>query len=460
MPEPSAPSPGIHQLLSEYDNALSCIRCGLCLSVCPTYQIGFAEEESPRGRIALARALAEGALPITDDFVEHSQNCLLCEACTAICPAGVKMEPLGVAVRAVIGERGRGRFGRWRQRILMNLLLGSMARFRAACRMGWLYQRSGLRSLLRASKVLRLLRLADSEALLPDMPRHFLTPKGQTWTPPDGRTPTRRVALFTGCIMSTAFAPTTEATARALARRGCEVVAVQGQGCCGALHLHSGEMEGARALARHNLAAFDPEDYNAIVVNSAGCGSTLKGYGHLLEGDPALHQRAAAFAAKVRDITEELDGLPPPPAHDLPLTVTLQEPCHLAHAQRITQQPRRLLRAIPGLRLAEMAESALCCGSAGIYNVTHPDKAGTLLNRKLDNAAATGAQSSPPPTPAASCNCARACASAASTSRSATSSICSTSGRDSDFTRGAATPAVAAGHQGNRLAGRRDGFQT
>jgi glycolate oxidase iron-sulfur subunit len=396
---PASTSPAFQHLLSEYDNALSCIRCGLCLSVCPTYQISFAEEESPRGRIALARALAEGALPVTPDLVEHSENCLLCEACTAICPAGVQMEPLGVAVREVIAERGGGaRWKRTLKRWMIDLSFGSMGRFRAACRLAWLYQRSGVRWLLRKSGVLRLLRLSGVESLLPDMPRRFVVPKGQRWLPPDGSTTTRRVALFTGCIMSTSFAETTDATARALARRGCEVVAVPGQGCCGALHLHGGEPDGARRLARANLDAFDPDQFDAIVVNSAGCGSTLKGYAHLLNDDPALHDRATAFAHKVRDVTEELAILPlpadPNTQHPTPhtLVVTYQEPCHLAHAQRITQQPRRLLAAVPGLELREMRESALCCGSAGIYNLTHPKKASQLLNRKLDNAAATGAQ--------------------------------------------------------------------
>jgi glycolate oxidase iron-sulfur subunit len=385
------PPTGLDALLREYDNALSCIRCGLCLSVCPTYQITMAEEESPRGRIAMARAVAEGVLPVTPDFVEHSQSCLLCEACTAVCPAGVRMETLGVAVREVIGQRGRGGL---RRRLALKLgldgLLGSMRRFRFACRMAWLYQRSGLRRLARSSGLLKLLGLADAEALLPEMPGRFLVPRGQTWRPPAGRAVTRRVALFTGCVMSTAFAATTEATARLLARRGCEVVAVTGQGCCGALYLHSGEVEGARRLARTNVAAFDPTAFDAIVVNSAGCGSTLKGYGHLLDG--AADERARAFAGKVRDITEYLAELPADvPLGELAMAVTYQEPCHLAHAQRITQQPRRLLRAIPGLELREMRESALCCGSAGIYNLTHEEMAGRLLNRKLDNAQATGA---------------------------------------------------------------------
>jgi glycolate oxidase iron-sulfur subunit len=395
-PSPSPPA-GIHRLLSEYDNALSCIRCGLCLSVCPTYQLTMAEEESPRGRIAMARAVAEGALDITPDFVEHSESCLLCEACTAICPAGVRMEPLGVAVReAIANRRPKPLPQRLALRLGMNGLLGDMGRFRLACRVARLYQRSGLRGLLQRSGLLRLLRLQRAESLLPEMPARFVVPRGQTWSPPDGRPPQRQVALFAGCIMSTAFAETTEATARLLARRGCEVVAVPGQGCCGALHMHGGDIAGARRLAQVNVDAIAAERFDAIIVNSAGCGSTLKGYAHLLDG--AEHHRAAAFADKVRDITEYLDALPTPQTHldapnsQPPTPITYQEPCHLAHAQRISQAPRRLLRSIPGLELREMRESAFCCGSAGIYNVTHAATARRLLNRKLDNAAATGAE--------------------------------------------------------------------
>jgi glycolate oxidase iron-sulfur subunit len=276
-------------------------------------------------------------------------------------------------------------------RLGMDGLLGSMGRFRTASRAARLYQRSGARRLLRSSGVLRLLRLQGMESLLPEMPTRFVIPKGQVWSPPGGRPVERRVALFTGCVMSTAFAETTEATARLLARRGCEVVAVAGQGWCGALHLHSGDADGARRLAERNVAAFDSAEFDAIIVNSAGCGSTLKGYGHLLTG--AGHEQADAFSGRVRDITEYLATLPQDvPLGELQLTVTYQEPCHLAHAQRITQQPRRLLRSIPGLELREMGESALCCGSAGIYNVTHPEMAAGLLNRKLDNAEKTGAQ--------------------------------------------------------------------
>jgi glycolate oxidase iron-sulfur subunit len=379
-------------LQSQYDNMLSCIRCGLCLSVCPTYQISFAEEEGPRGRIAMARAVAEGHLPLTPDLVEHSQTCLLCDACTAICPAGVRMEPLGTMMREVfLRDRPHGPRERLLRWLVFRQLFADMRRFRAACRLGWFYQRSGARWLLRRSGLLRLFGLSQLERLLPALPRHFLVPRGQRWLP-SRESPNRRVALFAGCIMSTAYAETDRATARMLARSGAEVVAVAGQGCCGALHVHNGEAEGARALARRNVDAFATLPDAAIVVNAAGCGSTLKGYGHLLHDDPAYAERAEAFARRVRDVNEELAaaGLPKP-APSLDITVTLQEPCHLAHAQRIREAPRALLRALPGVALAEMNEPALCCGSAGVYNILHRDRADTLQARKVANVVASGA---------------------------------------------------------------------
>lgn len=213
-------------------------------------------------------------------------------------------------------------------------------------------------------------------------------PYGRTWQPPDPNG--RRVALLAGCVMSTAFAEVTRATVRVLLANGYAVTLPRGQQCCGALHAHVGDLPAARALARRNIAAF--ADADLVVVNAAGCGAMLKEYGHMLADDPHYAAAAKALSARVRDLTELLagDGLRRQPG-ELPLTVTYQDPCHLAHAQRITAQPRELLRAIPGLRLVEMRESALCCGSAGIYNVLHPETGETLLARKLDNALATGA---------------------------------------------------------------------
>ncbi|HTE87291.1 MAG TPA: heterodisulfide reductase-related iron-sulfur binding cluster [Dehalococcoidia bacterium] len=391
MPEPTLTPAALDMLRGEYDNMQSCIRCGLCLSVCPTYQISFAEEEGPRGRIALARGLTEGHLSLTADLIAHQQSCLLCEACTAICPAGVSMEHIGVPLRAVMAEgaprRSRERFIR---SIVFGRLFASMALFRAACAAARLYQRSGLRWLLRRSGVLRLLGLSKLESLLPEMDRRFFTPRNQSQAA-EGE-PRGRAGVFAGCIMSTAFAETNRATGRVLAANGFEAIACSSQGCCGALHLHNGELEGAKILARRNIDAFAPLNAAPVVVNAAGCGSTLKGYAHLLKDDPDYAGPAAAFSARVQDVSELLASLPlRAPEHSVEQIVTLQEPCHLAHAQRVRAAPRDVLRAIPGVTLVEMDESALCCGSAGVYNVTEPERSRALVQRKLDHALATGA---------------------------------------------------------------------
>ena len=375
-------------LASEYANMQACIRCGLCLQSCPTYLISMAEEEGPRGRVAMARALAEGHLELTPDLVEHENNCLLCEACTRVCPAGVRMEELGVPLRQVFEElESRPWWQRLARRVVFRHLFGSMPNFRRFAALVRLYQRSGLQRLVRASSALKLLGLQRLERYLPPIDRHFLVPRGQVWEP-DG--PTHGpAALFVGCIMGTAFAETDRATARLLARAGYRVTATPDQGCCGALNAHSGDREGGRELARRNVEAFEAEPDAAIVVNAAGCGAMLKEYGHLLRDDPAFAERAERFSSRVRDATEILAGRLPPLESSGPL-MTYQEPCHLAHAQGISRQPRELLRAA-GARLVEMEESSVCCGSAGVYNVVHPDKAGQLLDRKLDHALGSGA---------------------------------------------------------------------
>jgi glycolate oxidase iron-sulfur subunit len=378
-------------LESEYDNMQACIRCGLCLTSCPTYLISLAEEEGPRGRIAMARALTEGHLELTPDLLEHENNCLLCEACTRVCPAGVRMEELGVPLRQVFEDlQRRPWWQRAGRRLVYGHLFGSMANFRRLVAVLRLYERTGLRRLARASGLLRLLRLERLDAFLRPIERDFLEPHGQTWEP--SGPVVGSAALFAGCVMSTAFAETDRATARLLARAGYRVRATAGQGCCGALNAHGGDREGARDLARRNVEAFESDPAALVVVNAAGCGAMLKEYGHLLRDDPAYVARAEAFAARVRDATEVLAGrLPPLAGGGDELLVTYQEPCHLAHAQGISREPRQLLKGIGGLELVEMKEASLCCGSAGIYNLLHPEKAGQLLDRKLDHALATGA---------------------------------------------------------------------
>ncbi len=397
-PEPTRAAPWA-PLAAEYDNLLACVRCGLCLTACPTYVLTAHEAESPRGRLALARALAEGRLALTPDLVQHEQSCLVCEACSAVCPCGVRMGPVQSALRAGLGPAGAAR------RLLP--LFADLRRLRVAVAVLGLYQRAGLQALARRSGLLRALGLAGLDALLPPLPRSFLIPRDDRYPPatssdhglcqPPSPLEPETVALFAGCVMSTVLADVDRATVRVLQRAGCAVVAPAGQGCCGALHAHAGDRSTARALARRNVAAFARHDTLPIVVNAAGCGAFLKEYGHLLGDDPAWAARAGTFAARVRDVTEFLaPRLGTAPARAGPpgprRVVTYQDACHLAHAQGLTEPPRALLRAVPGLVLREMAEPGLCCGSAGLYNLTHPHEATALRERKLAHALATGAE--------------------------------------------------------------------
>ncbi len=375
------------QLLAEYDNMLSCVRCGLCLTSCPTYVLSLQEPEGPRGRIGMLRALAEGHLRVTPDLVEHELSCLVCDACTAVCPAGVHMDPLQVAARGELEVHARRS---WLQRAVRGLVFGrlfpNMPAFRSLARLLWLYQRSGLAWLARRLGILGGLGLARTEAFLPRISTRFLLPRGEVYPSENPAVPAERVSFFAGCIMSTALADVDRATIRVLRRAGCEVANTAAQGCCGALNAHGGDLERARAMARGNIQAFESDGETPIVVNAAGCGAMLKDYAHLLRDDPAWAQRARRFSARVRDVTEYLAARELPMRRAVNAKVAYQDACHLLNAQRISQPPRTLLRAVPGLELAELPEPTLCCGSAGVYNLTHPDAARALQQRKVEHA--------------------------------------------------------------------------
>jgi glycolate oxidase iron-sulfur subunit len=392
----------------------TCVHCGLCLSSCPTYRETGLEMSSPRGRIYLMKAVDEGRIGLESEvFQEQMSQCLNCRACEAVCPSGVQYGAILEASRAQLEQaraagiqpspkvpsgRPTGAIGPrplWQRAIrgtVFGTLFKRMALFRGFTGSMWLYQKSGAQWFARKSGILKLMGLDETEQMLPSLSGKMIVPQGQVF-PAEGE---RRasVALLTGCIMSTAFAEVHDATIRVLQKNGVEVILPPGQGCCGALHTHGGDLDGGRELARVNIEAFEGLGVDAIIVNAAGCGGTLKEYGHLLHDDPEWHERAAAFGHKIRDIHEYLAGigLKREGLGRLEVSVTYQEPCHLAHAQRISAQPRALLQAIPGLELREMHESALCCGSAGIYNVTQPEMAARLGARKVTNALATGAQ--------------------------------------------------------------------
>jgi glycolate oxidase iron-sulfur subunit len=365
---------------------LACIRCGLCLTSCPTYVLSMHEAEGPRGRVGMARALAEGHLQVTPDLVAHELTCLVCDACSAVCPAGVHMDPLQVSLRAALEPSlRRSSAERLLRRVVFGWLFMDMGHFRLLARLLWLYQRLGVRWLARRLGMLKLLRLEAAEGLLPEMPSEFVVPHGEVHT--SSQSTSQPLAFFAGCVMSTALADVDRATIRVLQRAGCDVANPAPQGCCGALHAHSGDLPRMLRLAQANIAAFEGSD-GPIVVNSAGCGAMLKDYGHHFRHDSAWAERARAFSARVRDLSEVLADRVLPVGREVPQNVVYQDACHLIHAQRVSRQPRDLLRRIPGLVLKEIDEAGLCCGSAGVYNVTNPVESRQLQQRKLDNALA------------------------------------------------------------------------
>ena len=370
----------------DWDAILDCVHCGICLPQCPTYQVLGQEMDSPRGRVYLMRAAAEGRIGLTENFVLHMDRCLGCRACESACPSGVPFGQLLEATRGQIERRVRRPLGR---RLLGRVLLRVFPERRRLARvlaLTRLYQRSGLQRLVRGSGLLRgFPRLLAMERLLPTLPARPAARLPAETLPRSG-TPRGTVALLEGCVQALLFPEVNRATVALLARAGYRVVVPEGQGCCGALHLHWGDRASARGLARRNLEVLAGADW--VVTNAAGCGAALRDYAHLLDDDP----RASALAARVRDVTELLAEHLPGPRRPLDLTVTYHEPCHLAHGQRVREAPRTILRAIPGLRLVELSESDLCCGSAGVYNLMEPEIAGQLLVRKLDRIVATGAE--------------------------------------------------------------------
>ena len=370
-----------------------CVHCGFCLPVCPTYLETGLETNSPRGRLALMKAVNEGRLRITDAVVGHWDLCLQCRACEEVCPSQVPYGPLMEATRAQVEEQfKRPARERLARKAGYHAVLPHPALLRAAGHALRLYQRSGLQSAVRASRVLKALpdNLHNMEAGLPDVKGSFFTAGGQVIRP--SGLPRARVALLSGCVMPMTHGATMEATVRVLARNGVEVHVPGDQGCCGALNVHAGELETAREMARRNIDAFLADDPDAIITASAGCGSTMKEYGELLRNDPQYREKAECFASFVRDIHEFLVDLPfEPPKASVDLRVTYQDPCHLAHVQRITEPPRRILRSIPGLELVEMPEADVCCGSAGVYSLTEKDMSQRLGRRKAQNVASTGA---------------------------------------------------------------------
>ncbi len=380
----------------DYSVLQQCMHCGLCLPTCPTYDATKIERHSPRGRISLMRAIADDRLQATKAFADEMYFCLGCLACMTACPAGVNYAELFEHARAEAESSGvlnspkrnliRAFAIRWLFMDLRHLrLVGRVLR---------LYQRLGWQTLVRRSGVLKLLpkRLQDLESITPDIQPKFSAELIPPVTPAFGKKK-YRVAMLIGCAQDLIFSDINRDTVEVLARNGCEVVTPPNQLCCGSLHAHNGEWDLAKQLARKQLEQFPPDQFDAIITNAGGCGSHLKHYHKLLADDPAYRDRAVLWDKKVKDIHEWLIeiGIQKPQNNSPVQVITYHESCHLAHGQKITAQPRRLLKAIPNLRLVELPESTWCCGSAGIYNIVQPEMANQLLDRKLKHIQSTGA---------------------------------------------------------------------
>jgi glycolate oxidase iron-sulfur subunit len=374
--------PGREQFL-DYDKSLACIHCGLCLSSCPTYLETGNENDSPRGRIYLMRAVQDGRLPLAGAAVRHIDLCLGCRACEAVCPSGVQYGDLLEHTRDHIEKHyQRSSFQKILRRVVIEGIFPFPGRMKLALLPAKLVKKLGLERVL--PKFAR-----EALALIPDEAASASLPEicPTTVSPAHGR-----VGFISGCVMSVMFGPTNAASVSLLNRAGYDVLTPKTQSCCGALYAHGGNLDRARACARHNIEVFEKLNLDAIIINAAGCGSTLKEYDQLLRADANWSERATRFSRKVKDLTEWLVHAGFRTSGSQTREVTYHDACHLAHPQHITQPPRDLIRAVAEDNFVELPESDVCCGSAGSYNLTEPEMAERLQRRKIDNILRTGAQ--------------------------------------------------------------------
>jgi glycolate oxidase iron-sulfur subunit len=383
----TAPERSVADLISD------CVHCGFCLPACPTYRSWGNEMDSPRGRIDLMKGLNQGVIALDDTVTGHFDACLGCMACVTACPSGVRYDLLIESTRATVERDHRRSLGDRAFREFVFSLFPYPSRLRALAWPLYAFARSGLQALVRGSGFLRLLprRLAQLDALLPPLTLRDLRSALPPFSPAHGSR-RGRVALLAGCVQRVFFPRVNAATVRVLAAEGFDVVVPRGQGCCGALSLHAGRDVEAKRFARDLMQRFERERVDFVIVNAAGCGSTLKQYGELFSGDDAWRDGATAFAAKVRDVSEFLATIEPVAVrHPIDARVAYHDACHLAHAQRVREQPRALLRGIPGIELLEIPDGEQCCGSAGIYNLVEPESAEEIGERKAENVLSVGA---------------------------------------------------------------------
>jgi glycolate oxidase iron-sulfur subunit len=377
----------------DYEKLMECVHCGLCLPTCPTYAELGVEMDSPRGRIYLMRAVVDGKLSLSAAYQRHISQCLGCRACETACPSGVKFGQLLEGARAQIEQAEAPQhppLARWVRALAFRGILPHPLVLRAIGNLLLLYQASGLRALVHHPALRRWLprRLTELDQLLPLLPKRAYRARVREITPAQGER-RGRVGFVAGCVMPIFFAQINDATVQLMAANGFDVITPRAQRCCGALHAHAGEREHARRLARQNLEAFAQARVDWIVVNAAGCGAILKEYHELLHHDALLSGAAKQFSERVLDVSQFFDRFPfRGPLGTLNLRVAYDDPCHLVHGQRVKDEPRRLLRSIPGLTLLDVPEADWCCGSAGIYNLVHPELSRQILERKMSHLAA------------------------------------------------------------------------
>jgi glycolate oxidase iron-sulfur subunit len=365
-----------------------CVHCGFCLPACPTYVLWGNEMDSPRGRIYLMKMASDGATAMTDKWVQHIDTCLGCMSCMTACPSGVDYGKLIEATRAQVERRHPRSMGERLQRWMIFNTFPRVDRLRILRPLLRAYQKSGLQALVRGSGLLKLFpkQVSAMEALMPALGTHETVPPV---TPATGAR-RKRVGLLLGCVQREFMPEINAATVRVLAAEGCEVIAPPDQPCCGALMVHAGEETPALALARRVIDVFERAKVDVVITNAGGCGSNVREYGYQLRDDPQYAGRAARFSAKCRDVTEFLEELGSRTERKpLNLRVAYHDSCHLQHAQRVRTQPRALLSAIPGVEMQDLPEAALCCGSAGIYNLVQPETADALADRKAQHITAT-----------------------------------------------------------------------
>jgi glycolate oxidase iron-sulfur subunit len=393
----SSETSNLLSVLPHDDILQQCIHCGMCLATCPTYELTKLERSSPRGRIRMIRSVARGEMELSPLFAEEMNFCLDCQACETACPAGVKYGRMVEAARVVVDESGLTPKSQLIiKRFVLRKIVASKFWLKFFSRLLWLYQKSGIQKLVRMTGLLKLFskNLPEIEKLAPEIPNHFSDSMIKEIESTEGEIKFKTAFHF-GCLMNTMFAEINIDTIEVLKKAGCKVITPKDQVCCGSLMAHNGDMEFALKLAKKNIDTFLKHDYDYLISNSAGCGAFMKDYAHLLENDPDYSEKAKIFSSRVKDIMEFFAEQKPEMKFKNDKEselITYHDACHLVHAQKVSTQPREVIKSIPGVRYTELEEASWCCGSAGIYNVVRYEDSIVQLQRKMQNIKKSGAK--------------------------------------------------------------------